>query len=110
MTESSALRHGRALWRLYGRGMSTVQHLRGAASITLGGSVELEIAAGPADAEHGSLSTPQTRFQIASVSKQFVAAAHVCWPIAASWTWMRPSISGFRAARPRGGPSKYVIY
>lgn len=54
-----------------------VQDLRGAALVTVGGRVELEIAAGPADAEHGSLSTPQTRFQIASVSKQFVAAAHL---------------------------------
>jgi CubicO group peptidase (beta-lactamase class C family) len=47
------------------------------ASVTVGGSVELEIAAGPADAEHGSLPTPQTHFQIASVSKKFVAAAHL---------------------------------
>lgn len=43
--------------------------------ITTGGSVELEITAGLADVEAGLLSTPQTRFQIASVSKQFAAAA-----------------------------------
>jgi len=52
-----------------------VEDLPGAATVTRAGSVELELAGGPADAGSGARCTPQTRFQIASVSKQFAAAA-----------------------------------
>jgi len=52
-----------------------VEGLPGAAIVTRAGSVELELAGGLADAESGARCTPQTRFQIASVSKQFAAAA-----------------------------------
>ena len=52
-----------------------VEGLPGAATVTRAGSVELELAGGLADAESGARCTPRTRFQIASVSKQFAAAA-----------------------------------
>jgi CubicO group peptidase (beta-lactamase class C family) len=55
--------------------MRSVGGLRGAVIVARAGSVALELAAGPAEAEAGAECTPQTRFQIASVSKQFVAAA-----------------------------------
>ena len=55
--------------------MRVVEDLPGAATVTRAGSVELELAGGPADAGSGARCTPQTRFQIASVSKQFAAAA-----------------------------------
>jgi CubicO group peptidase (beta-lactamase class C family) len=43
--------------------------------VTKGGSVEVELAAGPADVEAGVPCTSATRFQLCSVSKQFTAAA-----------------------------------
>jgi len=52
-----------------------VEGLPGAATVTRAGSVELELAGGPADVGSGARCTPQTPFQIASVSKQFAAAA-----------------------------------
>jgi CubicO group peptidase (beta-lactamase class C family) len=52
-----------------------VEGLPGAATVTRAGSAVLELAGGLADAESGARCTPQTRFQIASVSKQFAAAA-----------------------------------
>jgi CubicO group peptidase (beta-lactamase class C family) len=52
-----------------------VEGLCGAAIVTRGGRVVLEAAGGLADAEAGTECTPRTRFQIASVSKQFAAAA-----------------------------------
>ncbi len=55
--------------------MDSVEGLRGAAIVTRGGHVRLEVAAGPADAGTGVACTPRTRFQVASVSKQFTAAA-----------------------------------
>jgi CubicO group peptidase (beta-lactamase class C family) len=55
--------------------VSSIDGLRGAAIVTRAGSVELELAGGLADAEADAECTPQTRFQIASVSKQFAAAA-----------------------------------
>ena len=55
--------------------MRPVAGLRGAAMVTRGGSVEVELAAGLADAEAGVLCGPGTRFQLCSVSKQFAAAA-----------------------------------
>jgi CubicO group peptidase (beta-lactamase class C family) len=55
--------------------MRTVDGLCGVVVVVRAGSVVLELAAGPADVEAGAECTPQTRFQIASVSKQFVAAA-----------------------------------
>jgi CubicO group peptidase (beta-lactamase class C family) len=51
----------------------SVEGLRGAVTVTRAGSVEVELAGGLADAE--SRCTPRTRFQIASVSKQFAATA-----------------------------------
>jgi CubicO group peptidase (beta-lactamase class C family) len=53
----------------------SVEGLRGAAIVTRGGRVILEAAGGQADAEAGVQCTPRTRFQIASVSKQFAAVA-----------------------------------
>jgi CubicO group peptidase (beta-lactamase class C family) len=55
--------------------VNSVEGLRGAAIVTRGGRVELEVASGLADAEAGTKCTPQTRFQISSVSKQFAAVA-----------------------------------
>jgi CubicO group peptidase (beta-lactamase class C family) len=55
--------------------MQLIEGLRGSAIVTVGGSVELAAAGGPADAETGVVCTPGTRFQIASISKQFAAAA-----------------------------------
>jgi CubicO group peptidase (beta-lactamase class C family) len=52
-----------------------IEGLPGAATVTRTGSVQLELAGGLADAGSGARCTPQTRFQIASVSKQFAAAA-----------------------------------
>jgi CubicO group peptidase (beta-lactamase class C family) len=52
-----------------------IEGLRGAAMVTRAGQVRLEVASGLADAEAGVKCTPQTRFQICSVSKQFAAAA-----------------------------------
>jgi CubicO group peptidase (beta-lactamase class C family) len=43
--------------------------------VTKGGSVEADLAAGPADIEAGVLCSSGTRFQLCSVSKQFTAAA-----------------------------------
>ena len=55
--------------------MRLVEGLPGAATVTRAGSAVLELADGLANAESGTRCTPQTRFQIASVSKQFAAAA-----------------------------------
>ena len=55
--------------------MRSIEGLRGAAIVTRGGRVTLEAADGLADAEAGAECTPRTRFQIASVSKQFAAVA-----------------------------------
>ncbi len=55
--------------------MRSVEGLRGAVTVTRAGSVEVELAGGLADAGSGARCTPQTRFQIASVSKQFAATA-----------------------------------
>jgi CubicO group peptidase (beta-lactamase class C family) len=53
----------------------SIEGLRGAAIVTCAGRVKLEVASGLADAEAGAKCTPRTRFQIASVSKQFAAVA-----------------------------------
>lgn len=55
--------------------MHAIEGLRGAAMVTRAGRVRLEVAGGLADAEAGVKCTPQTRFQLCSVSKQFAAAA-----------------------------------
>jgi CubicO group peptidase (beta-lactamase class C family) len=55
--------------------MRRVEGLRGTAMVTKGGSVEVDLAGGLADAEAGLPCTSGTRFQLCSVSKQFVAAA-----------------------------------
>ena len=55
--------------------MRPVAGLRGKAMVTRDGSAQVELAAGPADAEAGVLCGPGTRFQLCSVSKQFTAAA-----------------------------------
>ena len=55
--------------------MQAIEGLRGAATVTRAGEVRLEAAGGLADAGAGVMCTPQTRFQICSVSKQFAAAA-----------------------------------
>lgn len=55
--------------------MHAIEGLRGAAMVTRAGRVKLEVAGGLADAEAGVKCTPQTRFQLCSVSKQFAAAA-----------------------------------
>jgi CubicO group peptidase (beta-lactamase class C family) len=52
-----------------------VDGLQGAAAVIVDGSVTLETAGGVADAETGLPCTSDTRFQIASVSKQMAAAA-----------------------------------
>lgn len=57
--------------------MHSIEGLRGAAIVTRAGRVKLEVTGGLADAEAGVECTPQTRFQIASVSKQFAAVAAV---------------------------------
>ena len=53
--------------------MHSVEGLRGAAIVTRDGRVKLEVAAGLADAGAGTKCTPQTLFQISSISKQFAA-------------------------------------
>jgi CubicO group peptidase (beta-lactamase class C family) len=53
----------------------SIEGLRGAAIVIRGGRVMLQAADGLADAEAGAECTPRTRFQIASVSKQFTAVA-----------------------------------
>lgn len=55
--------------------MVSVAGLRGAAIVTHGDHIKLEVANGLADAEAGAECTPQTRFQISSISKQFTAVA-----------------------------------
>lgn len=55
--------------------MHSIEGLRGAAIVTHAGRVKLEVASGLADAEAGVKCTPQTRFEICSVSKQFAAVA-----------------------------------
>ena len=55
--------------------MRPVAGLRGAAMVTSGGSVEEDLAGGPAYIEAGLPCTSTTRFQLCSVSKQFTAAA-----------------------------------
>ncbi len=55
--------------------VDTIDGLRGAVLVTRGGATVLEAAAGVSDAEAGTMCTPDTRFQIASVSKQFTAAS-----------------------------------
>ena len=49
--------------------------LCGVTMLTRDGTVVTELAAGPADTETGTPYTPQTRFQLCSVSKQFAAVA-----------------------------------
>lgn len=48
---------------------------RGSMLVVRGESVVYEVSRGYADIERGTLCTPRTRFQIASISKQFTAAA-----------------------------------
>lgn len=55
--------------------MPVGQSLRGVAVVLRGSSVLNEVVGGVADRETGALCTAQTRFQVASVSKQFTAAA-----------------------------------
>jgi CubicO group peptidase (beta-lactamase class C family) len=55
--------------------MRPVEGLRGTAMVAKGGSVEADLAEGPADVEAGVACTSGTRFQLCSVSKQFAAAA-----------------------------------
>jgi CubicO group peptidase (beta-lactamase class C family) len=55
--------------------MRSVVGLRGTAMVTKGGSVQADLAAGLADVEAGVPCASGTRFQLCSVSKQFVAAA-----------------------------------
>jgi CubicO group peptidase (beta-lactamase class C family) len=55
--------------------VQAIEGLRGAAMVTRAGQVRLEVASGLADAGAGVKCTPQTRFQICSVSKQFAAVA-----------------------------------
>src|ERR1700685_4300051 len=56
-------------------GLNGAPGLNGTAMVTRAGSVEVELAQGPADIESGTECTVQTRFQLCSVSKQFAAAA-----------------------------------
>src|SRR5580704_8764825 len=55
--------------------MRPVEGLRGTAMVAKDGSVEADLAEGPADVEAGVACTSGTRFQLCSVSKQFAAAA-----------------------------------
>ncbi|RKN04156.1 serine hydrolase domain-containing protein [Streptomyces radicis] len=55
--------------------METIDGLSGVVLVTRGGTTVLRAAAGAANADTGTACTPDTRFQIASVSKQFTAAA-----------------------------------
>ena len=55
--------------------MHAIEGLHGAAIVTRAGQARLEVASGLADAGAGVKCTPQTRFQVCSVSKQFAAAA-----------------------------------
>lgn len=54
---------------------STIDGLSGAALVTRRGSMVLEASGGTADAAADALCTPQTRFLVSSVAKQFTAAA-----------------------------------
>jgi CubicO group peptidase (beta-lactamase class C family) len=56
-------------------GVHAVKGLRGAAIVTRAGRIRLEVAIGLADAQTGLKCTPETRFQICSISKQFTAVA-----------------------------------
>jgi CubicO group peptidase (beta-lactamase class C family) len=49
--------------------------ISGAARLTVGGAVALELTGGTANDETGELCTAATRFQVSSVSKRFVAAS-----------------------------------
>jgi CubicO group peptidase (beta-lactamase class C family) len=55
--------------------MEALDGFSGAVLVTRGGSTLVRAAAGMADVQAGVGCTPDTRFQIASVSKQFTAAA-----------------------------------
>jgi CubicO group peptidase (beta-lactamase class C family) len=55
--------------------MRPVAGLRGTALVTTGGSVQVALADGLANALTGVPCTPRTQFQLCSVSKQFTAAA-----------------------------------
>ncbi len=55
--------------------MRPVEGLRGTAMVTKRGSVAADLADGKADVEAGVTCTSGTRFQLCSVSKQYVAAA-----------------------------------
>jgi CubicO group peptidase (beta-lactamase class C family) len=55
--------------------MHTIADLSGAAIVSRAGSTLIEAAGGVADADLGTMCTPQTRFQLASVSKRFAAVA-----------------------------------
>lgn len=55
--------------------MRLIEGLPGVAMVTRAGSVEVAVASGAADITAGEECTMQTRFQIASLSKQFAAAA-----------------------------------
>ncbi|MFD7080183.1 serine hydrolase domain-containing protein [Streptomyces sp. NPDC059918] len=55
--------------------MSEIDGLSGSVSVLKGRDVVVRVSAGIADARSGALCTPRTRFQVASLSKQFTAAA-----------------------------------
>ena len=80
--------------------MRSVEGLHGAAAVTRAGSVELELAGGLADAGSGAECTPQTRFQIASVSRQFAATAVML--LAESGAVEAPTEYSLCAARQQG--------
>ncbi|MFD7499214.1 serine hydrolase domain-containing protein [Streptomyces sp. NPDC059832] len=55
--------------------MSEIDGLSGSVSVLKGPDVVVRASAGIADADSGAMCTPRTRFQVASLSKQFTAAA-----------------------------------
>jgi CubicO group peptidase (beta-lactamase class C family) len=55
--------------------MSALTDLRGNVLLKVGGAVVVETSGGPADREAGLPNGPGTRFQLASVSKQFTSTA-----------------------------------
>jgi len=55
--------------------MSALADLRGNVLLQVGGAVTVEASGGPADRQAGVPNSPATRFQLASVSKQFTSTA-----------------------------------
>ena len=90
--------------------MYTVEGLRGAAIVTRDGRVTLEAASGLADAGAGTRCTPQTRFQISSISKQFAAVAAMLLAESGQLDLAEPVARWFPGGPPQWQQSPSIIY